>query len=30
MTRAYYYVPPLPRGLADLKVRIIAAAKNID
>jgi hypothetical protein len=24
------YVPPLPRDLADLKARIIAAAKNID
>jgi hypothetical protein len=25
-----YYVPPLPRDLADLKVWIIAAMKNID
>jgi hypothetical protein len=24
------YVPPLPRDLADLKARIIAAVKNID
>jgi hypothetical protein len=26
----YYYVPPLPRDLVDLKSRIIAAVKNID
>jgi phage FluMu protein gp41 len=26
----YVYVSPLPRDLADLKVRIIAAVKNID
>jgi hypothetical protein len=24
------FVPPLPRVLADLKARIVAAAKNID
>jgi hypothetical protein len=24
------YVPPMPRNLADLKARIIAAVKNID
>ena len=27
---AKVFVPPLPRGLADLKARIIAAVKNID
>jgi len=27
---AEVFVPPLPRDLADLKVRIIAAVKNID
>jgi hypothetical protein len=26
----FKYVPPLPRDLADLKARIIAAVKNID
>ena len=28
--RAMYSSPPLPRDLADLKARIIAAVKNID
>ena len=28
--RAKYSSPPLPRDLADLKARIIAAVKNID
>jgi hypothetical protein len=26
----WVFVPPLPRDLADLKARIIAAVKNID
>jgi hypothetical protein len=26
----WVFVPPLPRNLADLKARIIAAVKNID
>jgi hypothetical protein len=29
-TTGTYVVPPLPRDLADLKARIIAAVKNID
>jgi hypothetical protein len=29
-TRSLKFIPPLPRDLADLKARIIAAVKNID